>query len=169
MERVLVIGSGGAGKSTFAKRLAERLGLPLVHLDAIYWRDGWIETPKEEWRGIVARLIGEPRWVMDGNYGGTMDVRLAAADTVIFLDMPRVVCLWRVVKRYFQFRGHAHPGTPAGNPARLSWEFVWWIWTYPTRRRPAILERLRKLPDKRVVVLSSQAEADRFMRDLGGV
>src|SRR5688572_22342824 len=113
MERVLVIGSGGAGKSTFAKRLAERLGLPLVHLDAIYWRDGWIETPKEEWRGIVARLIGEPRWVMDGNYGGTMDMRLAAADTVIFLDMPRVVCLWRVVKRYFQFRGHAHPGTPA--------------------------------------------------------
>ena len=163
MQRVLVIGSGGSGKSTFSMQLAERLGLPLVHLDTLYWRDGWIETPKDEWVRVVAKVIAEPRWVMDGNYGGTLDMRMAAADTVIFLDMPRLVCLWRVVKRYVEFRGMAHPGTPAGNPVRLRWDFLWWIWTYPVRRRPGILERLRQLRTQRVFVLSGQADIDRFL------
>src|SRR4051812_22129729 len=72
MRRVLVIGSGGAGKSTFARSLAERLGLPLIHLDALYWRPGWVETPKEEWAREVRRLLSADRWVMDGNYGGTL-------------------------------------------------------------------------------------------------
>ena len=89
MRRVLVIGSGGAGKSRFAVALGRRLGLPVIHLDAHFWHAGWVETPAAEWRERRWRSwsAGEA-WVMDGNYGGTMAQRLATCDTVIFLDLP---------------------------------------------------------------------------------
>src|SRR4051794_905502 len=105
MRRVLVIGSGGAGKTTLARRLAERTGLPLVHLDMLYWHAGWVPTGEPEWDRIIEELVSRDAWVMDGNYGRTLDRRLAACDTVIFLDLPRLVCLWRVIKRRWQYAG----------------------------------------------------------------
>ena len=93
MRRVLLIGSGGAGKSTLARRIAARTGLPLIHLDALYWKPGWVETPAAPWRETVAGLLQRDTWVMDGNYGGTLDLRLAACDTAIFLDLPPRICL----------------------------------------------------------------------------
>jgi adenylate kinase family enzyme len=167
MQRVLVIGSGGAGKSTFAARLAERTGLPLIHLDALYWRAGWRESAKEEWAEAVAQLAAAKQWIMDGNYGGTLEVRLAAADTVIFLDLPRTVCLRRVVQRWIRFHGRTRPDMTPGCPERLTWEFLRWIWRYPTERRPKILRQLSALrADQRVVVLRSTAEVDKFIQSL---
>jgi adenylate kinase family enzyme len=164
VQRVLVIGSGGAGKSTIARQLASRLGLPLVHLDALYWRAGWQATPKDEWRERVEALIAEPRWVMDGNYSGTLDMRLARCDTVVFLDLPRVVCLWRIVKRQIQFRGRSRPDMSPNCPERLTWEFITWVWTYPSRRRGEILRKLAALDGhQRTVVLASRRDVRRFL------
>lgn len=114
MKRVLVIGPSCAGKSTLARRLADRIGLPLVHLDPLYWRAGWRETPKEEWAQTVERLVQQDDWVIDGNYGGTLDQRLEAADTVIFLDFSRWICLRRAVKRRIQFHGRSCPDMAEG-------------------------------------------------------
>jgi adenylate kinase family enzyme len=164
VRRILVIGSGGAGKSTLAARIAERTGLPLVHLDALYWRPGWVAMPADEWQACIERIVAQDAWVMDGNYGGTLEVRLAASDMVVFLDVPRLVCLWRVVRRWLQYAGRERPTLPAGCPEKLSWEFVWWIWTYPARRRTPIIQRLGKLPSStRVEVLRSTAQVERFM------
>lgn len=163
MQRVLVIGSGGSGKTTVARSLAERLGLPLTHLDAHYWRPGWRPAPADEWKAEVARLIARPRWVIDGNYGGTLDMRLEASDTVVFLDLPRRVCLWRILRRNLHYRGRTRPDVAPGCPEKLTWEFVKWVWTYPNSRRPRILERLGRLRDARVVVLSSQNAVDQFL------
>ena len=164
MKRILVIGSGGAGKSTIARAIAERLPLPLVHLDELYWRPGWTPMPTGEWEQLVCEQVAAPEWVMDGNYGGTLDARLARCDTVVFLDVPRLVCLWRVVKRDLQFRGRDRPDMAPGCPERLSLEFVWWIWTYPARRRRGILEKLAALrPDQRVFVLSSRSMVRDFL------
>lgn len=99
MKKVLVIGSGGSGKTTLAKRIAASLNLELIHLDSIYWKPGWVETPKAEWLKTVEEIVKREAWIMDGNYSGTLDLRILACDTVIFLDMPRIVCLWRVLKR----------------------------------------------------------------------
>ncbi|MES2626184.1 MAG: AAA family ATPase, partial [Pseudomonadota bacterium] len=88
MQRIAIIGCGGSGKSTLANTLGQKLGLPVHHLDQLYWRPTWIETPKAEWESLQQQLCNQPAWIIDGNYGGTMDLRLAAADTVIFLDMP---------------------------------------------------------------------------------
>ena len=82
MQRVLVIGAGGAGKSTFAARLSRKYGLPLIHLDALYWQPGWVEPGKAEWLERVAQVVAQDRWVMDGNYGGSLDLRLPRADTI---------------------------------------------------------------------------------------
>ena len=164
MKRVLVIGSGGTGKTTVAQRLARRTGLPLIHLDLFYWRPGWQPTPSEEWREAVRRLVAGERWIIDGNYGGTLDLRLAACDTVVFLDLPRVLCLWRVLVRQLRYVGRVRPELPSGCRERLSWAFLVWIWTYPLRRRGSILTRLHALDKgKRVVILRTAREIEDFI------
>lgn len=167
MCKVLVIGSGGAGKSTLAAHLGERTGLPVVHLDALYWRAGWVETSKHEWTRTVEALVERDAWIMDGNYEGTLDLRLAACDTVVFLDTPRLVCLWRVIKRRVRFHRRTRPDMTEGCGERLTWEFVRWIWTYPQERRPRLLEKLAAVADeKQVVVLTSPSEVERYLVEL---
>ena len=164
MNKVLVIGNGGSGKSTFSKRLSARLGLPLVHLDGHYWRPGWSATPKEEWLLTVERLVGAERWVMDGNYGGTMRRRMEAADTIIYLDVSRVTCILGVLKRrIFGKRADEIPGCRE----RLDLEFLKWIWNYPRKNRPTILRLLEEFrSSKRVIVLRSRNSVHLFSSQL---
>jgi adenylate kinase family enzyme len=164
MQRVLVIGAGGAGKSAFAARLGQRTGLPVIHLDREYWQPGWIEPPREAWKATVARLIAGERWILDGNFGGSMDLRLRACDTVVYLDMPRLTCIRRVLMRRMHHRGSARPDMTPGCNEKLSLDFLWWIWTYRTRRRPAVLARLEALrADQTAVVLRTDADVERFL------
>src|SRR3954454_9258425 len=114
MRRVLVIGCGGAGKSTFARELGARLGLPVVHLDRLYWKPGWVPTPADEWEMVVREALAGERWVMDGNYGGTLAIRIQVADTAILLDVPRRPCVrrvvWRSLRNYGRSRDDLGPG-----------------------------------------------------------
>jgi adenylate kinase family enzyme len=170
MRRVLIIGSAGAGKSTLATRLAAKLQLPVIHLDAVYWQPGWKETPKDEWQARVAELIQRDAWIMDGNYGGTMEMRVQAADTVILLDTPRTQCLFRVFKRALRYRGKTRPDMNPGCPEMLpDWEFIRWIWTYPKLRRPEILDLLsRHDGEKRILILRSSGDVERFLMTVNG-
>lgn len=167
MRRVLVIGSGGAGKSTLARRLGERLGLEVIHLDRFYWRAGWVETPKEEWARRVEELVGRGAWVMDGNYSGTLGRRLEACDTVVFLDLPRALCAWRVLKRLATSRWRGRPDMAEGCRDRFSFAFLKWVWTYGSRSRPKVLALIdEKRAGKRVIVLRSRAEVEKFLAEL---
>ena len=164
---MLVIGSGGAGKSTFARRLGERLGLEVIHLDAFFGRPGWVETPKEEWRRTVEGLCAREAWVMDGNFSGTLVERLGACDTVVLLDMPRAVCVWRALKRWFMYRNARRPDMAEGCGERFDLKFLHWVWTYPSRSRPKVLARIDEFAaDKRVVRLRSDAEVERFLAEV---
>ena len=163
MKRVAIIGSGGAGKSTLARKLSAKTGLPVVHLDQLYWQKGWVPVSGERWLELQHDLLAQNRWIIDGNYGSTMDLRLAAADTVIFLDTPRLVCLWRVFKRRLHFYNRTRPDMTAGNPERLTGALLRFVWSYP-KQKPVLLEKLRRLEHARVVRLRTNRGVKRFLK-----
>ncbi|HET9426121.1 MAG TPA: DNA topology modulation protein [Gemmatimonadaceae bacterium] len=166
MKRILIIGSGGAGKSTFARELGALLGLPVIHLDQLYWKPGWEKPEKAEWARIVDRVTAQHEWVMDGNFGGTLPQRLKRADTVILLDISRWICLWRVARRFVRYRGRQRPDMTPGCHERFDREFIRWIWNYPSKSRPAKLALLSASgPDQRVVILTSTGDIRRFLEE----
>jgi len=157
----MVIGSGGAGKSVFSLELARRTGLPVIHLDREYWGAGWQPMPEDRWEARIRELVRRDRWIMDGNFGGTIPIRIAAADTVVFLDLPRLVCLWSVIRRWATFRSDARPDMTPGNADKLDLRFLQWIWGYPRTRRPGIAAQLAALPQTTQVVRLTSRRAMR--------
>jgi adenylate kinase family enzyme len=164
MGKVLVIGSGGAGKSVFANRLGKLLNIEVLHLDKFYWRPGWIEMPKDEWLKTVRELLERDSWIMDGNYSGTLALRLEACDTVIFLDMARTLCLRRVLKRALMYRNGSRPDMAEGCREKLNLEFLRWVWNYSSRTRPKVVKMLKSNSQrKRIIWLRSESEVERFL------
>lgn len=163
MRRVVVVGSGGSGKSTFSRELGRVTGIPVIHLDREYWRSGWQETPKEEWERRVADLLTGESWIMDGNFGGTREMRMRAADTIIILDLPRRVCLYRILKRTVKYYGKSRPDMTEGCNERLDLEFIGWVWSYKHRSRKRLLAELENIRDKRVIFLRNQRQVGEFL------
>jgi adenylate kinase family enzyme len=155
--RILVIGCSGAGKSTLARAIANSRQLPLVHLDRHYWRPGWVAPSEPDWQAQVERLVAEPGWVMDGNYSSTMARRAEVADAIVFLDLPRWLCLTRVLRRAVFGYGRSRPDVAPGCPERFDWAFLKWVWNYPKRSRPKTLALLQTFRGP-VVTLRSTAE-----------
>ncbi len=142
MQRVLIIGISGAGKTTLSTALAARTGLPLIHLDKEFWQPGWKITPREEWREKVAALASAERWIMDGNFDGSLDLRLPRADTLIWFDYPTHVCLWRAMKRAARSYGRVRPDLAPGCPERFDLDFLQYIWAFNRVQRPRTLARI---------------------------
>ena len=163
MKRILVLGSSGSGKSTFARQLGEKLGIDVIHLDSHYWQPDWVDTPDDEWVQKLQSLVEGESWVMDGNYPSTLPQRLKYADTVIFLDMKRTLCLWRCVRRFLTYRGENRPELATGCNEKIDRDFLRWIWRYPKDVKPRILEMLEKRPDFEVIVLSGSAQVEAFL------
>jgi adenylate kinase family enzyme len=167
MDRILIIGSSGAGKTTLATWLGRRLDLPVIHLDSHYWRSNWTVPLAEEWRTRVSELVQGDKWVMDGNFGGSLDIRLPACDTIIFLDFPRRISLWRILKRWAQWHGHTRPDLAPDCSERLNWEFLRWVWNFPRETRPKILEKIRPYrTGKNIIILKNPAEVKQFGQKL---
>jgi adenylate kinase family enzyme len=166
MERVAVIGCGGSGKTTLSRELGRILDLPVVHIDAHYWQEvsgRRVESTPEQWRERHRELISPPRWVIDGMKLGVLPDRLAAADTVIYLDLPTRTCLAGIARRRLRFRGQLRP--ELGVYDRISWEFVRWIWGFRRRHRPRILRLLAGYPGE-VVILRQRRSASRLLAGL---
>ncbi len=164
MKKILIIGSGGSGKSTLAVRLGELLQLPVIHLDEHFWQPGWVEMPREEWKAKVAEFCSRDAWIMDGNYGGTLEERITASDTVLFLDRSRLICIWRIVKRRIGWIWGRRPGMAEGCRERLGWDFLNWVWNYPARNRPGILGLLQAVAgEKSIFLLTSEREVEDFV------
>jgi adenylate kinase family enzyme len=169
MQRVAIIGSSGAGKSTLAVNLGKKLNLPVIHLDAYYWQSGWQETDAQEWLQIQEKLIKQNRWIIDGNYGKTMSIRFAAADTVIWLDFNRYLCLWRVCKRYLKYPGKTRPDMAANCPERLNKEFMQYVWNFPQIHRSRIADKLdkyRQRGNKRIIILQNPRQVSDLLEGI---
>lgn len=167
MKRIMIIGSGGAGKSTLARQLGEGLHLDVYHLDALMWRPGWVMAPREERIDIQQRLVKKDEWVIDGNFGNTLDLRLQAADTVILIDLPRIVCIYRVLKRVVRYRGTTRPDMGASCEEKLDFAFLKWVWNFPDVQKPEMVKRIKQYShEKQIIVLKSRKDVANFIHQL---
>jgi len=165
MRRIVVVGCSGSGKTTLALRLGRKLGLPVVHLDVLYWRPGWKESDQASFRERVAAAAAGDGWIVDGSFSGlAMDLTVTRADLMIAIERPRWLCLWRVLWRSFFQRSSQRPDLPDGCPEQFDWKFIRETWRYNIIRVPRIeAERLEHAPGLQVVRLRSNREVARFV------
>lgn len=160
--RWLVLGAGGAGKSRFALELGALLDLPVVHLDRHFWQPNWVEPARDEWHAAVERLAARDAWVMDGNYSGSLTLRLPRAEVAILLDPPVWQCLYGIFRR--SWSGEPRADLPEGCDEQTpDPEFVRYVATYRWRSRPKVIERISAAEHVRFHHLRSRAEARRFL------
>jgi adenylate kinase family enzyme len=163
--RVLVLGPSGAGKTHFTVRLSALLGLEAVHLDAHFWKPGWISTPQAEWRGKVTALAGRESWIMDGTYESTLDVRIPRADAVILIEDRRWTCLFRALRRRIVADREVRPDAPPGQ--KFDGAFLRYIWKYSQATKPIIMQELqRRGPGMLTVALHGQRDIRRLIRGI---
>lgn len=166
MERILIIGCGGAGKSTLARQLGERTGLPVVHLDQLFWHPGWVESTKDEIDAKIMEELGKPRWIMDGNYNRTLPMRLEKCDAVIYLDFSRVACMFGVLKRILTTYGTVRPDMAEGCPERFDLDFLKWVWNFNKSKREKYYRLLNETDGIEKIVLKNRRAVKRFLQSL---
>lgn len=168
-QRVVVIGPSGAGKSTFARRLGSVTGLPVIHIDQLFWQPGWVATPKDRYIERLSEVVATDRWIIEGVNPSTLDLRLPRTDLLIWLERGRLACLWRVGRRVARHLGRIRPDMAPGCPEKLpDWEFLTYIWTYGTRIAPRIEAAIdRNGLRERTIRLCSDAETETYLKSLG--
>lgn len=161
MKRIMIIGCPGSGKSTFARSLTEKTGLPLHYLDMMYWNPDRTTKPKEEFRAALRETVALPEWIIDGNYGSTLELRMESCDTVIFLDYPPEVCLSGIEER----RGKPRADMPWVE-TEPDLEFIEFVRKYNEESRPRVIELLEKYKEKNIIIFKSRQESEDFLRSL---
>ena len=164
MNRIAIIGSPGSGKSTLARQLGDKLELPVHHLDRLLWRKNWELATRDEQVAIQEQLVQNDQWIIDGNYGATMPIRIKEADTIIFLDIHRILCCYQALKRTWQYRNTTRPDMAKGNPERFDLEFLHYIWTFPKDKRQDLLACLSENAEKKnIITLGSPRQIKTFL------
>ena len=163
MKRIMIIGCGGAGKSTLARQLGEKTGLPVIHLDKLFWHPGWVESSKDEIDEKIMAAMAEPRWIMDGNYNRTLPKRLQHCDMVIYLDFSRLACLLGVTKRVLTTYGTVRPDMAEGCPERFDLEFLRWVWNFNKKHQERYYRLLNETDGIEKIVLKDRRAVRRFL------
>ena len=158
MKKIIVIGCPGSGKSRLSRALHNKTGIPLYHLDLMYWNADRTTVEKSVFLERLSAVLEKGEWIIDGNYGSTMELRMAACDTVIFLDYPPQVCLDGIKERRGKPRSDM-PWTETEEDA----EFIEFIKSYNEQQKPKVLALFKKYSDKNVIILKSREQADAFL------
>ena len=166
-KKIMIVGSSGSGKSTLARQLGKMLSLPVIHIDKEFWQSGWVKTPADEWHEKHTKLVSAPEWIMDGNNASnTMEMRLEKADTVIFLDFNRLVCLRNALKRRLMYNSKKRPDVPEGCPESFSFELIKYIWQFPVKWRPIFMDKISNVEHIKLVHISNRRMLKRFINDI---
>jgi adenylate kinase family enzyme len=163
MDKILIIGINGAGKSTLANNLGKKLNREVIHLDKLYYQSGWQHTQtKEEWRGTVKNLISKEKWIMDGHYNSTLDIRIPAADTIIFFNFNKLLCIYRIVKRIFS---RIQPFDKIeGNKEKISFDLIKKIIKFPKKKILRMLEPYKNI--KQIIIFKNDGEVEKYLSTL---
>ena len=167
MERIMIIGSGGSGKTTLARQLGEKTGLPVVHLDQIFWSHGnWKHLEREEFDVLLQKELEKPQWILDGNYNRTLEPRLERCDTVIYLDFPRLVSFTGWLRRVIKNWGHAREDMAEGCAEWFDPEMAKWVWNFNKKNRARYRGLLSGLEGKTVHIFTSRRQVKQFLDSL---
>ena len=168
MKRVMIIGGSGSGKSTLARMLGAVTGLPVVHIDPMYWKPEWEQRSIEETHRLVLAATARQEWIFEGNNSSTFAERMARADSLVFLDMPTYLRVWRVILRTIKDYGKVRVGSSEGCPERFNWEFLSkWVLRYNTMGRPKVLQALENTPDHlKCYRLKSRKDVQAFLAEV---
>ena len=158
MKKIIVIGCPGSGKSTFARALHDKTGIPLYHLDMMYWNADKTTVEKSVFLERLSAVLKNNEWIIDGNYGSTMELRMAACDTVIFLDYPLDICLDGIKER----RGKPRSDMPWIETEEDE-EFIEFIKNYNEQQKPKVIELFEKYSDRNIIIFKSREQADAFL------
>ncbi|MBB6487505.1 AAA family ATPase [Rhizobium lusitanum] len=167
--RILVMGCSGGGKSTLSQKIATRFGLAYVSIDRdVLWLPGWVQRDKEEQRAIIVARVQEERWILDGTNPSTFDVRLPRTDFVIWVRMPRLLCVWGAISRWIKWMGRTRPEMAPGCIEKVDWEFLHFIWTFEEKFSPKVIAGLAQHgPNVPVLQLKSRGEMRQLLDLLG--
>lgn len=165
MKRVAIVGCGGSGKSHLARELGRILHAPVTHLDAVYYDDEWNPQPPEKFEAMQRDLVSAERWVIDGNYNSTLQVRLEACDTVILMDVSTWAALWGI---FFRQLRHGHGQDKAsGIYNRIHWGVLRYVATYRRKMRPRVLAKIEQYGGHaQVVLLTSRRRTRRWLEQI---
>ncbi len=162
MKKVIVIGCPGSGKSTFSKALHKITNLPLFHLDMIYWNADETTVEKTVFLGRLSEIMKKDQWIIDGNYASTMELRMHACDTVIFLDYPVDICLNGIKER----KEKARSDLPWIEPNEDDAEFIEFIKSYHSKSKPQVMDLLKHHSDKNIYIFSTRTQAEKFLSEI---
>jgi adenylate kinase family enzyme len=153
MNKVLILGCSGSGKSTFSNQLSKVENLPVIHLDSLYWKPGWIASTEIEWNQIIEEIVRKDKYIMDGNYSQTLTIRMKDADTIFFFDFSRYLCIYRAIKRRIINHGKTRNDMAEGCIEKIDLEFIKWIWNFKKRSRYKILKELKEVEAQKKVII----------------
>ncbi|MEB6550443.1 topology modulation protein [Heyndrickxia sporothermodurans] len=170
MKRIMIMGvSAGVGKSTFARKLGDILQIDVYHLDAYYWKPGWVEVTEDEFRGAQEEVVKKDQWIIEGNYTSTYDIRASRADTIIYLELPLVVCLGRVLKRFFKNIGRTRPDMGKGCKEKIDWQFIKFIITTYYPRKNKMVDRFKAFQsadaERKVIMLKNKRAIKDYLQE----
>lgn len=169
MKRILVIGNAGAGKSTFARQLAEKTNLPLIHLDRLFWYGNWQQRERTEFDALLQEALDKPEWILDGNFSRTLPHRLQHCDTVFYFDIPTVTCLAGITQRVFSYWGKTRPDMGGNCPEYFDKQkpsLYKGVLTYNRRHRENYLRLLGSQNHAQVIIFKSRRQAVNYLSSL---
>ncbi|MFC1887704.1 hypothetical protein ACFLYK_02740 [Candidatus Cloacimonadota bacterium] len=166
MQRLLILGNAGSGKTYLAKKIAAILLLEAIHLDYYFWQPGWKIPDRKVWIKQITEMVKRERWVMDGNYCSVLDLRLKYADTIIFIEQDRITCLFRCFHRFLKFHGRSRPDLNKGCPETFDLDFAKWIWNYSRNEKPEIFKIISQHQDITLIILKGKKGIVRFLRKM---
>lgn len=164
--RILIFGCGGSGKSTLARKLGAMTGIPVIHLDQLYWRPGWQHVNEDEFDLLLIAELLKDNWIIDGNFNRTLPLRLEYSDIVIYLDLSRLTCLQSVIKRVIKNLGRTRPDMGTDCPEKIDLEFLSWIWNYNKKNRSRYYRLLSEQKNKDIHIVRKRKELGALLNEL---